>query len=173
MNTWLIRPAFLGSRMNRVPRAVIDAGIAAGTIRRVFGNWFRTVHVPVADRVPRNIIPPLISGTAQVGQVLTSGAGVWDPEPDSYVYEWYSGDVALGHDSDQYTPVVGDIGNQITSEVVATNINGDSVAVRGNSVGPVIAAADDEPEPEDDEPEVDPQQANKSGSYDTKVMTPE
>lgn len=170
MDTWLIRPAFLGSRMNRVPRSVVDDGLADGTIRRVFGNWFRTVHVPAANRVPRNIIPPIITGTAQVGEVLTSSAGVWEPTPDSYVYEWYSGDVALDHDSDEYTPITEDLGNQITSEVIATNANGDSVAVRSNTVGPVIeAVVEDEPE---GEPEVDPQQT-KSGDYETKVMTPE
>jgi hypothetical protein len=37
---------------------------------------------------PVSTAPPTISGTPQVGQVLTAAEGTWSNSPASYAYQW-------------------------------------------------------------------------------------
>ena len=75
---------------------------------------------------------PTISGTAQVGQVLTAGLGnIADDDglpatfPDDYTFQWVRVDSSnnetnVGTDS-TYTPVAADVGNTISVEVSFTD----------------------------------------------------
>lgn len=88
-----------------------------------------------------NIIPtintlPYITGTAiQTGQVLTCSTGVWNNNPNSFAYQWQHDTAGNGTftniaaaTSSTFTCVVGDVGNQLRCQVVATNSAGSSTA---------------------------------------------
>src|SRR5207248_11394504 len=48
----------------------------------------RSSDLAPAPAAPVNVTPPVISGTAQVGQQLKASTGSWSNEPTSYAYEW-------------------------------------------------------------------------------------
>jgi len=98
----------------------------------------------IAVSVPTNITVPVISGTAQVGSLLTTTNGTWNNNPTSYTYQWKSAGVnatGTGAASSGYTPVAADIGNALTSSVIATNSAGSSVAATSVATGVVTAGA--------------------------------
>src|SRR5579884_1364808 len=39
-------------------------------------------------RPPANVTPPLVSGTAQAGSILTASTGTWQRSPKGYEYQW-------------------------------------------------------------------------------------
>lgn len=89
---------------------------------------------------PSNSVLPAISGTPQVGVVLTAHEGVWDNEPTSFTYAWKNGGVAIGGATARtYTPVVGDVGDTLTVTVTGTNSAGNASATSAGAIA-VIAA---------------------------------
>lgn len=90
---------------------------------------------------PVNKIKPVVSGVAQVGQVLTCSQGTWASQgPATFSYAWYKGGVAIGGAvASTYTPVVGDVGATLTCRVAATNSQG-AVIVESLPTAAVIAA---------------------------------
>ena len=75
------------------------------------------------------VTPPVISGAAQVGQVLTATSGTWSPAVTSFTYQWKVGGVPIsGATSADYTVRVADIGSEVTVDVTAT-LNGYSALV--------------------------------------------
>jgi hypothetical protein len=79
-----------------------------------------------------NTLPPSISGTLQVGKVLTSTKGNWTGNPVSYAYQWYrcppgsAGSHTVcnpisGASAASYTLVSADSGNQMQVAVIATS----------------------------------------------------
>ncbi|RVI58530.1 hypothetical protein CN189_26150 [Sinorhizobium meliloti] len=88
---------------------------------------------------PENSVLPAISGTAQVGQTLTSTTGTWSGSP-TFARQWKAGGVAIsGATAATYVPVVGDVGKVITVTVTATNDSG-SVSATSAPTAAVIAA---------------------------------
>jgi hypothetical protein len=88
---------------------------------------------------PVNGILPSIAGIAQVGQELTAVPGIWAPFA-TFAYQWKNeGANIVGATSSTYTPVVGDIGDNITVTVTATNSAGSASATSAETT-PVIAA---------------------------------
>jgi hypothetical protein len=74
---------------------------------------------------PSNAIAPVISGTAIVGQTLSSTTGTWlGTPPITYSYQWKRGVTNVGTNSSSYTLVAADAGQSITCEVTATNAFG-------------------------------------------------
>ena len=75
---------------------------------------------------PSNTVAPVISGTAVVGQTLSSTTGTWIGTPiPTYTYQWYRGISQIsGATSSTYTLVQADATFAITCEVTATNIAG-------------------------------------------------
>ncbi len=76
---------------------------------------------------PVNTAPPVISGTATVGQTLSTTDGTWDNSPTGYTYQWRrcnpagNGCSNIGANASTYTLVSADAGHTITVRVTATN----------------------------------------------------
>jgi len=88
---------------------------------------------------PSNSVAPTITGTAQVGQTLTSTTGTWDESP-VLTRQWRAAGVNIaGATGATYVPVVGDIGKTITVQVTGTNVRGSAVATSAPTAA-VIAA---------------------------------
>lgn len=89
-----------------------------------------TVNGTGFEAKPVNTVRPKITGTAQVGVVLTSSQGTWASQGvATFTYAWYKAGVAIGGaTATTYTPVVGDIGATLTCRVTATNSQGATVA---------------------------------------------
>ena len=105
---------------------VVTATNASGSVSATTAG---TVNVAAAGgAVPANTVLPAITGTAQVGSVLTCSTGTWSNSPTSYSYQWKSGATNVGTAVNTYTPVGGDSGNTITCTVTATNANGSASA---------------------------------------------
>lgn len=89
---------------------------------------------------PVNSVAPVVSGTAQVGQTLTTTNGTWTGSPSGYIYQWKRGATNVGTNQNTYVPVTGDIGSAISCVVTATNGVG-STSQASNSTANVIAAS--------------------------------
>jgi hypothetical protein len=78
---------------------------------------------------PSNTVAPVISGTAVVGQTLTTTDGTWDGIPTpTFSYQWKRGATNVGTNASTYTLVSADAGQSITCVVTATNAGGSANA---------------------------------------------
>lgn len=91
---------------------------------------------------PTNTVAPVVSGTATVGQTLSTTNGTWSGVGTiTYAYQWLDDGVAIsGATSNTYTLTAAEEGGFITCRVTATDDNG-STAATSNSVGPVAASS--------------------------------
>ena len=93
-----------------------------------------------ATSPPANTVAPTVSGTAVVGQTLTTTNGTWTNSPSSYTYQWYRVASAIsGATNSTYTLVQADAGNtsNIKCVVTATNAGG-SASADSNTVARVL-----------------------------------
>ena len=95
---------------------------------------------------PANTSAPVIVGTAQAGQILTSSVGTWTGAPKSFAYRWRSCNasgtscVAVQHATQShYTLTPDDIGATLSLVVTATGAGG-STSVTTVPTGVVVAA---------------------------------
>ena len=89
---------------------------------------------------PVNSVAPVISGTAERGETLSSTTGTWTNGTITYSYQWKRGGVDIGSaTSNTYTLVSADDNTNITCNVTATNDAGATSEI-SNSLGPVLAA---------------------------------
>ena len=93
-----------------------------------------------ASAAPVNSQLPVITGTAQVGKVLTSSTGTWTGAT-SFAYQW-AGNQALisGATASTYTPVSSNAGATLTATVTATGPGGTASATSAPTV-PIVAGA--------------------------------
>ena len=76
---------------------------------------------PVITPSPTNTSIPVVNGTANVSQTLTTTNGVWT-NATSYTYQWLRGSTVIpGATSASYVVVTADIGFQLKSRVMAYN----------------------------------------------------
>ena len=75
------------------------------------------------SRPPLNTAFPSITGTPELGAILTASNGGWDGGgPLTYTYQWQdNGHNVSGATSQTYVPTHGDVGNNIAVVVTATN----------------------------------------------------
>jgi outer membrane protein assembly factor BamB len=102
---------------------------------------------PVLPGPPVNLTPPLISGTAQVGNTVGVSAGTWTGDPTSFSYQWYSCNGSLdtcvgipGATGSSYRIGAGDTGRRLIAGVVASNSGGDSEEEPSSPTDPVLPA---------------------------------
>lgn len=95
-----------------------------------------------AAQNPVNTVAPVLSGTPEVGEVLTSTPGTWvGVTPFTYTRRWLrDGEAISGATAASYTLVSADEGAEITVEVKATNSAGSGTAL-SNALGPVTDPA--------------------------------
>jgi GH25 family lysozyme M1 (1,4-beta-N-acetylmuramidase) len=96
--------------------------------------------------LPVNTSPPVIVGTAQAGQILTSSVGTWTGAPTTFAYRWRrcnasgASCVAIQHATQShYTLTPDDIGSTLSLVVTATGTGG-STSVTTVQTGVVVAA---------------------------------
>jgi hypothetical protein len=82
----------------------------------------------VAPALPVNTVAPVVSGTAVVGQTLTTTNGTWTNSPSSFSYQWFRGATQIGTKASTYTLVSADAGQSVTCRVTATNAGGSANA---------------------------------------------
>jgi hypothetical protein len=86
-------------------------------------------------QAPANVSPPVVSGTAQVGQSLSASTGIWSGSPTSFAYQWTrcdAGGAACvdvgGATASTYVLVAADAGATMRVRVTASNSVGSSSA---------------------------------------------
>ena len=95
---------------------------------------------------PSNLKAPLVTGTAQAGQVLTSSVGTWTGSPTKFTYRWRrcnatgASCVAIPHATNtKRTLTPDDIGSTLSLVVTATGAGGSASATTAPT-GVVVAA---------------------------------
>ena len=90
---------------------------------------------------PSNTVAPVISGTLNVGETLTTTNGTWDNSPTAYSYQWLRGGAAIsGATSNTYTLVGADEDEFISCKVTASNVYGsaDATSSQTTAIGPSL-----------------------------------
>src|SRR5262245_20771699 len=154
------------SRAFRRPRPRTEGGLMRGTFRiaharyvvlaLLFGMMIAAALLsPVGSAstkaVPSNTVLPAITGTAAVGQTVSTSDGTWTGSPTSFTYEGLrcpsSGGSAAGSDrasivvsTNNYAVATGDVGFTLRSRVTAVNSDGQAKAV-SNATAVVVAQA--------------------------------
>lgn len=96
--------------------------------------------VTAANNSPLNTVAPTITGTAQVGQVLTANATFTGTPAPTLTYRWFAGGVVIeGETAATFTPTAAEQGDAITVEVTGTSTNGYAVATSAATAA--VAAA--------------------------------
>ena len=93
--------------------------------------------------LPVNIVAPAVTGTATVGQTLSTTNGTWTAAPpiSGFTYQWQRNSVNIsGATSSTYVLVEADIGNPIRCVVTATNPLG-AVSANSNATANVAGIA--------------------------------
>ena len=108
-----------------------DIVLELGGTVTINGNWMEaweaiTAAPPAA--APVNTVLPNVTGTAVVGNALTTDDGSWTGSPTSYAYQWKRGATNIGTNANAYTLVNADAGQSITCVVTATNAVGSTPA---------------------------------------------
>jgi hypothetical protein len=104
-------------------------------------GWSRIAAI--TNIAPVNTVAPAITGSANVGSVLTCSTGTWTGSPTpTYAYQWYRVDTSTlisGATSATYTPISGDQTHTINCHVTATNSAGSATA-NSNTTAAIGAA---------------------------------
>lgn len=94
--------------------------------------------------VATNEAVPEITGTAQVGEILSASTGEWQDNNSaitSYTYRWYADDVFITGATDAtYELAIGELDTVITVGVIAVNASGNSAEAISAATAAVIAA---------------------------------
>ncbi|MCF6364123.1 MAG: putative Ig domain-containing protein [Gammaproteobacteria bacterium] len=103
-----------------------------------------TAGVAVANAAPVNTVLPVISGTAAVGNALSSTTGTWadaDGDTSTYSYQWKAdGTDISGATSSSYTLTTAEAHKTITVTVTADDGNSGSTAATSTGIAVANAA---------------------------------
>ncbi len=94
---------------------------------------------------PAISVAPTVSGTAAVGQQLSTTNGTWTNTPTSYAYRWQRCDSAGSNCStipnaigSKYKLTTADAGHEVRSEVLASNTSGPALAYSPSAPSDVV-----------------------------------
>lgn len=103
----------------------------AGQARLAEATW----NVGPFTQPPANQSPPVVSGTAQVGQSLSATTGTWSGSPTSFSHQWLRCNAGggacaniTGATASTYLVAAADLGSTLRARVTATNGAGSSAA---------------------------------------------
>jgi hypothetical protein len=118
---YMLKSSDVGDTIDVVVTATNSVGSGSATSAKT-----GAVTVPAP---PSNTAVPVISGTAQQGQTLTTSNGSWTNSPTSYAYQWQDCTTTgctniAGATSSSYTLQSSDVGDTIDAIVTATNAGG-------------------------------------------------
>jgi len=120
----MLRGTLTRTRMGLVLAVAVGALLGA-----VFGKPGAGTAASTATK-PTNTTPPTITGTAQVGQKVTTTKGTWTGKPTSFHYAWSRCDAdgacltIAGATGKTYTVSGADVGHTLRSTVTASNSAG-------------------------------------------------
>jgi hypothetical protein len=127
-------------------RSVVTATNAGGSTRASSAPT-AVVSATTPPPAPSSSAAPVVSGTAQQGQTLTTSNGSWNGSPTSYAYAWQDCDISGGNcttvsgaTASSYTVTSNDVGHTTRSVVTATN-RGGSTSASSAATGVVTAAS--------------------------------
>lgn len=86
---------------------------------------------PLASGVsPYVTVVPAITGTAEVGEVLTLGTGTWAGDATiTYAYAWYANNILIdGATANTFTLTSTQLGKRVTGRITATNDSGSATS---------------------------------------------
>lgn len=125
---------FDGFLTGYVPAVPTDDKMTAEVTFKVTGST-----VVEAAAIPAVLVGPAISGTVQEGETLTAYPGQWSGGP-TFTYQWNNeGAPISGATGQTYVPVVGDVGDNLTITITASNSEGSAAATSPETVA-VLAA---------------------------------
>ncbi len=85
-----------------------------------------------------NTLLPVISGTPQVDQPLTTTSGSWNPTPQSISYQWFADGTPIdGATSPTFVPGPAQVDRQLSVAATATKAGYDDVTAVSISSAPV------------------------------------
>jgi hypothetical protein len=92
--------------------------------------------------LPVNIVAPAVTGTATVGQTLSTTNGTWTGAPaPTFAYQWQRVTTPIsGATSSTYVVQLADVGNTIRCVVTATNVVGSASANTANTASVPLPA---------------------------------
>lgn len=106
------------------------------TSKSKFASYFGAAILPGA---PANSVAPTITGTAQVGQTLTSATGTWSGSP-TLTRQWRANGINIdGATSATFVLTTAQLGKTITVSVAGINAAG-RLAIVSAATAAVIAA---------------------------------
>lgn len=136
-----VQVLFNCTRQSYEKNAPLDDKMTATLGLKVSGSPYLS-----AAAAPRNLVAPVITGTAQVGVVLTATGGEW-AGASSVAYQWRKDDAGNGTFADisgatgnTYVPVGADEGDDILVEITAANA-AFSTVLESDETAAVLAAA--------------------------------
>src|SRR5436305_15058220 len=89
-----------------------------------------------------DVTPPTVTGTPQVGQVLSAQPGTWTPAPTAFAYHWLRDGLPIPRATDAtYAPGPNDVGHVLSVEVDAADTVGDSGTATSGPTGAVAPGA--------------------------------
>ena len=128
----------------------LNLGVYNPTYSALLASASTTVTIGAATATSATTYPvllefPAVSGTAQVGQTLTSTTGTWK-NATSFAYQWSSNKTWIaGATAATYTPVSSDVGHTLTSTVVATGSPGAKSSATSAATVPIVATGNGSP----------------------------
>jgi hypothetical protein len=125
------------------------AAVFNPTWSQVLGSKSTTLTIATASTAtyPTLLQSPVVSGTAQVGKVLSSTTGTWTGAT-SFAYQWSGNKTAIpGATAATYIPTASDVGHTLTSTVVATGSPGAVSSAISAATVPIVAASAGSPPP--------------------------
>ena len=113
----------------------------AYTVKYAQATTALTITAAKTASAPTDMSPPVVSGTAQVGDVLSATTGTWTGA-SSYAYQWAgNGTKIASATAATYTPVSTDAGHTLTATVTATGSSGTTASATSAPTVAIAAAS--------------------------------